>query len=230
MKNVKKLSFALLVTCALALPLAATAQPAAQPTPTPVVEFPSAKDSKDDDYLKYVAGLGAPEKVDWARVRALYVQTSFYDPYGGAQAIWYGLQQLGQRMTDDPSPANVRAYQDMLNRHYAHYRAHLQAFDLAGKTGSPHINRSAHEKALHGILRSILVTGDGKTPESAYKVIDPVEEQMILKTYRYRQRGQDFRQKDGHFWDVVKYTNPQTNLDGELFFNVDTILMAQHKR
>lgn len=184
---------------------------------------------KDREYLAFVAKAGAPETIDWAALRALYVETSFYDPYGGAQSIWYGLQRAGQQVVDDPSGAALKGYKELLNKHYAHYRSHLQAIDLATKTGTPQIDRAFHEAAFKGILRAIRVSGDGKTPATAFQVIDPAEEHMILKTFHYRLNGQDFRQKDGHFWDVLKYTNPQTNTDGEMFFNVDTILRASSR-
>lgn len=184
---------------------------------------------KDEEYLAFVSKAGAPETIDWAAVRSLYVETSFYDPYGGAQAVWYNLQRAAQLVVDDPSPGNLANYKTLLKKHFAHYRAHLQAVDFVNKTGSTQVNRDYHENALKGILRAIRATGDGRTPETAFQVIDPAEEQMILKTFHYRPTGQDFRQKDGHFWDVLKYNNPQTNTDGEMFFNVDTILMASNR-
>lgn len=179
---------------------------------------------KDQEYLDFVAKAGSPETIDWAALRALYVETSFYDPYGGAQAIWYSLQRAGQQVIEESGGEALKNYKELLNKHFAHYRAHLQALDLANKTGTPHVNRAFHEAAFKGILRSIRMTGDGRTPETAFKVIDPAEEQMILKTFHYRFTSQEFRQKDGHFWDVLKYTNPQTNTEGEMYFNVDTIL------
>jgi hypothetical protein len=180
---------------------------------------------KDQEYLDFVASAGAPETVDWAAMRELYVETSFYDPYGGAQSIWYSLQRAGQQMIEEEGGGEaLKNYKELLAKHYAHYRAHLQAIDLSGKTGTPHVDRKRHEAAFKGILKSIRATGDGRTPETAFKVIDPAEEHMILKTFHYRFNSQDFRQKDGHFWDVLKYTNPQNETEGEMYFNVDTIL------
>lgn len=186
---------------------------------------------RDDEYLAQVAKIDAADKVDWVQLRALYVETSFYDPYGGAQTIWYGLQQLGQQVLEDPKGPALGKYREMLSHHFAHYRSHLQAIDLANKAGnSAPVNKAFHEAALRGILRSVLSSGDGKTPETAYHVIDPAEEQMVLITHRLRQNGQDFRQKNGHFWDVVKYKNPRNNTEGEMYFNVDTILAKSSKR
>lgn len=235
----KNYLFALLLaaTCATAPLMALAQQPAAgTATATPAVVAPV---SKDDEYLALVAKVNTDNAsnaaIDWTQLRNLYVQTSFYDPYGGAQAIWYSLQRAGMQVVANPSDENVKAYRDLLNKHFAHYRSHLQAIDLWNKTKTSVINKILHENAFRDILRSIRLTGDGKTPETAFKVIDPAEEHMILKTFHYRLVGQEFRQNNGQFWDVLKYINPQTaSPDGkdvpqEMFFNVNVILAAPNR-
>lgn len=227
----KKYLFALLLVAAVAgAPLTVNAQ--AQP------EGFSSVSSKDAEYLALVdkAQKSDSKVVDWSQLRNAYVQTSFYDPYGGAQAIWYSLQRAGMVVVASPTEENVRAYQTLLNKHFAHYRAHLQAIDLWNKTKTSAVNKSLHENAFREILRSIRLTGDGKTPETAFRVIDPAEESMILKTFHYRLTGQEFRQNNGQFWDVLKYINPQVmGPDGkpaqqEMFFNVNVILQASSNR
>ena len=225
----KKYLLALMLVAAVAVaPVTAHAQAQAQPEGFTNVS------SKDAEYLALVdkANAGDSKVIDWAQLRSLYVQTSFYDPYGGAQAIWYSLQRAGMVVVASPTEENVRAYRTLLNKHFAHYRAHLQAIDLWNKTKTSAVNKSLHENAFREILRSIRLTGDGKSPETAFRVIDPAEESMILKTFHYRLVGQEFRQNNGQFWDVLKYINPQVmGADGkpaqqEMFFNVNVILQA----
>ncbi len=193
----------------------------------PAANLPQGKDA---DYLALVAKAQAtPNNIDWEAIRAAYVQTSYYDPYGGAQAIWYTLQRAGQRLASENTPEALANYNELQARHFAHYRAHLQAVDLYDKTRLQHVDREAHFAELKGILNSILATGDGKTETTAYRVIDPAEELMIIKALHLRPEGQDFRQREGHFWDVQRYVNPLNNQKGEMFFNVDAILMAPPK-
>lgn len=193
--------------------------------------FPAlADEAADDAYLSAVdRSVKTRGSVDWKNVRALYVKSSFYDPYGGAQAIWYALQRAGQQIVLDPSKSNVEEYKKLLRRHFAHYRSHLQAIDFSKKTASPHIDHAFEVDALKGIIESISSTGDGKSPETAFDVIDPAEEHMILKAFRYQLKGQDFRQMGGHYWDVLKYVNPMTGEVGEMFFNVDVILRSPRR-
>lgn len=187
--------------------------------------------SLDDAYLLAVdKSMKHGGDIDWKNVRALYVRSSFYDPYGGAQAIWYALQRAGQQIVLAPSAQNMADYKKLLREHFAHYRSHLQAIDFVKKTGNPAIDHDFEVKALKGIISAITSTGDGKTPQTAFHVIDPAEEHMILKAFRYQLRGQDFRQEGGHFWDVLKYVNPMTGAEGEMFFNVDVILRSPRRQ
>jgi len=192
---------------------------------------PARAETKDQEYLAMVEKIRAKPNSsteDWATLRGLYIQTSFYDPYGGAQSIWYGLQRIGQRMVEAPESTDVqKAYDELLTRHFAHYRAHLQAIDLAEKNHVPHINKEEQLANFNHIIAAIGSTGDGKTEQTAYHVIDPAEEMMIMKIKRIQPTGQDFRQKDGHFWDVQMYGDPRDpSSRGEVFFNVDDILRS----
>ncbi|MEZ0262453.1 MAG: DUF4919 domain-containing protein [Alphaproteobacteria bacterium] len=185
----------------------------------------------DQEYLNMVEQAVSGKEPDWVALRNLYTQTSFYEPYGGAQAIWYSLQRAGQLAMTEPSSETQMSYNNLLAQHFAHYRSHLQALDMIDKAKLTRTDRAFHQKALAGIVSSITTSGDGKTPETAFKVIDPAEENLILKTYfHYQLVSQEFRQKDGHFWDVINYVNPATEAAGTLYFNVDVILTAPGKR
>lgn len=185
----------------------------------------------DQEYLNMVEQALSGKDPDWVKLRELYIRTSFYEPYGGAQAIWYSLQRAGQLAMSDPSTETQMSYNTLLAQHFAHYRSHLQALDMIDKAKLTRTDRAFHQKALAGIVSAITSSGDGKTPETAFKVIDPAEENLILKTYfHYQLASQEFRQKDGHFWDVLHYVNPATEETGSLYFNVDVILTAPTKR
>ncbi|TAL35919.1 MAG: DUF4919 domain-containing protein [Alphaproteobacteria bacterium] len=219
---------------ALTAPSAEGARHMASSEPAPAqaaAPAPVAAVSKDQEYLAIVNDAITGKDADWQKIRDLYVHTSFYDPYGGAQAIWYMLQRAGQQVVYEKSQEAMQEYNTLLAQHYAHYRSHMQALDMIEKGHLPQTEKAAHAKAMSAIISSIIATGDGKTPETAFRVIDPAEENIVLKTYfHYTLVSQEFRQKEGHFWDVLNYTNPNNKDDtGSLYFNVDTILTAPHR-
>jgi hypothetical protein len=202
------------------------AQPAAGPAPAPA-PAPEAV-NPDQAYLAVVTQvMQGRREADWKTLRALYTQTSFYDPYGGAQAVWYSLQRAGQQIIYDSSPEAKQEYDLLLAQHFAHYRSHMQALEMIDRARLPAADRGMHQKALVGIVNAIVSTGNGSTPATAIHVIDPAEENYVLKTYyHYQLTGQEFQQDKGHFWDVLDYKNPATGDTGKLYFNVDEILTA----
>ena len=203
------------------------AKPAA--APEAVAAAPAV--AKDQQYLAMVADATAGKDIDYQKLRDLYIQTSFYDPYGGAQQIYYMLQRAGQQVVyTEQSPEAMQEYNTLLAEHFAHFRSHMQALDMIDKGHLPQTEKPFHQKAMASIVASIVATGDGKTPETAFRVIDPAEETMLLKThFHYTMDSQEFRQQTGHFWDVLNYTNPATKETGHLFFNVDQILGTPHR-
>jgi hypothetical protein len=219
---------ALLVFGLASLPAVANAAQGKAPEPaaatTPAV-------SKDQQYLAIVADAMGGKDIDWQKLRDLYTQTSFYDPYGGAQAIYYMLQRAGQQVVYSEQSAEAKQeYDTLLAQHFAHFRSHMQALDMIDKGHLPQTDKPFHQKAMSLIVNSILATGDGKTPDTAFRVIDPTEEAMLLKTYfHYQLESQEFRQEKGHFWDVLNFYNPQNKQRGSLFFNVDQILGAPRR-
>jgi hypothetical protein len=209
--DVKGFLFALLVVTGLAS--------------APVTDAAAASDA---EYLELVnKAIAGEEPVDYTRIRQLYTGTSFYDPYGGDQAIKYMLQRAGQQIIYDKSPEATQEYNTLLAQHFAHFRSHMQAMEMMDKGHIPASQRALHQRALAGIVASIIGSGDGKSTQTAFKVIDPAEESLILKTYyHYQPSSQEFQQKDGHFWDVLKYQNPANDDAGAMYFNVDQILTA----
>ena len=200
----------------------------AQGAPAAVAATPTS--AVEQQYLALVGDATAGKDIDWIKLRTLYTQTSFYDPYGGAQAIYYALQRAGQQVVYEQSPQSMQEYKTLLAEHFAHFKAHMQALDMIDKGRLPEGDRPFHIKAMANIEKAILGTGDGKTPETAFQVIDPAEETMMLKTYfHFTLDSQEFRQQTGHFWDVLHYTNPTNKETGLLFFNVDQILGTPHR-
>ncbi len=220
------LVLACLVLGLAALPVMAQAEKAVAVTSssTPATQK---YNSTDAQYLAMVADATAGKDIDWQKLRELYTETSFYDPYGGAQAVWYMLQRAGQQTVYDPSPEARQEYNNLLAQHFAHFRSHMQALDMIEKGHLPASERNFHQKALSAITAAITATGDGKSLDTAFRVIDPAEETMLLKTYfHYNLDSQEFQQKEGHFWDVLNYTDPAKGEKGSLYFNVDQILTA----
>jgi Domain of unknown function (DUF4919) len=104
-------------------------------------------------------------------------------------------------------------YVDM-EAHYVEYVAHRELKDdeLAG----------FHKSILESLLRSIASSGDGKSPETAYQVIDVHEEYVLLRFMGAGlPKSQSLLHRNDHSYDEIKFDDPQSNQEVTLYFNVD---------
>lgn len=104
-------------------------------------------------------------------------------------------------------------YVDM-DAHFAAYIAHreLKEADTAER----------HKWILQGLLKSITGVGDGKTPETAYQVIEVHEEYVVLRFMGVGlPSSQALLQRNGHSYDEIKFVDPESQKEVTVYFNVD---------
>jgi hypothetical protein len=109
-------------------------------------------------------------------------------------------------------------YVDM-DAHYVEYIANreLKASDPA----------EFHKFVLQGLLKSITDSNDGKTPETAFQVIEVHEEYVLLHFMGIGlPESQALLHKNGHAYDEIKFKDPKSNEEVTLYFNVD--IPAKH--
>jgi hypothetical protein len=79
-----------------------------------------------------------------------------------------------------------------------------------------------HKFVLEGLLKSITNSGDGKTPETAYEVIEVHEEYVLLRFMGVGlPESQSLLRKDQHSYDEIKFKDPRSGEETTLYFNVD---------
>lgn len=109
-------------------------------------------------------------------------------------------------------------YVDM-DAHYAEYIANNEI----GKRELAEF----HKFVLQGLLRSITSSGNGKTPETAYQVIEVHEEYVVLRFMGFGfPASQSYLHKNGHAYDEMTIEDPKTKQDEKIYFNVD--IPAKH--
>jgi hypothetical protein len=74
---------------------------------------------------------------------------------------------------------------------------------------------------FHGLVKSILDSGDGKKMETAWLVVDTDEEYLVLRVLGLKVGSQSLRGKDGHSYDELDVHDPKSGNDLKLFFNID---------
>ena len=97
----------------------------------------------------------------------------------------------------------------------AHYSAYIANREL-GQTDKAEFHRAI----FRGLVQSILNSGDGLKPESAWVVITVHEEYVVLSVLGMRPGTQAVIHKDSHNYDEMKVKDADGK-DHTFYFNVD---------
>lgn len=208
-------SVLLLALCLLAAflaPRAVLAQ-AAAPPPSPLEEYQAllAKMKKSDS------------TVDFSRLRSLRTQLDNYDPYG---------PDRDERPAKALAEGNLEAAKTLAEKTLAENDLDLEAHAIAAVLAEKRKDTAAaayHRYAFQGILDSVLKSGDGNSPETAYKVIAVSEEYAVMKHLGLRVAMQDLVKIEGHSYDLLEGTDAEGR-SRPVFFNIDPVMKALDKK
>ncbi len=194
-----------------------------RPTPTLTVTSPpptevdtQAADATFASLLERVKQ--ADPSVDFTEFRMAYAKTSHYDPYDN----WY--QELETAMF---TALNAKDYEyalklanDVLEKNYIFPDAHLVAIGAYDGLGQSK-QAEYHRYVLKGLIKSILQSGDGKSPESAYVVVLIQEEYTILSVLGIKDADQGIVHINGHSYDVFNGVDSKSKNPVTVNFNID---------
>lgn len=194
----KSLAFLTLVACALPL-LAAQTKPAA-------------------DYATLLADLKSGNTdIDYTQLRLSYPdspEAKQAKDTSEAEKAMVSAMSAGNN-AEALAQANLVLANDFLN-----IDAHFVALAASRALGDWQ-TAAFHRSFIRGMIRSIMGSGDGKSPQTAWVVINTQEEYVVLRVLGYLTPKQSPLQKDGHSYDVMRAKNPQTEIEDTFYFNAD---------
>lgn len=158
--------------------------------------------------------------VDFGQLRTLFTKLDSYGPLSPDTKEMFAALRQGDYKTA------LKRVDEILAENYLDAHAHYVGMIAAEKLGDA--PRGAHHRYVEkGILDSILSSGDGKTPETAFKVIFVSEEYALLRSLGLQSQQQDLVDIDGHSFDLLTVNNPKTEAVSRVFFNIDPITAAE---
>ena len=133
----------------------------------------------DAEFENLVARVKAQESdIDFTELRMAFARTSQYDPYG----LQY--RQLRDEMVATSDAGNFEDSLELANKYleinYIFPEAHIVAIRAYDALDNPE-KADFHRYVLNGLIESILASGDGTTPQSAYKIVLVEEEYLVLE-------------------------------------------------
>jgi hypothetical protein len=166
---------------------------------------------------------GGDQTVDFRQFRFAYMDSSTYnngsDTAPPKKAMIAALNSKDFRSAIKNADIVLTSNYVDMDTHFTEYIANreLNATDKA----------EFHKFVFQALLKSITDSGDGKTPETAFQVIQVHEEYVLLRFMGIElPESQSLLHKNGHSFDKIKFKDPKSGQSVTLYFNVD--IPAKH--
>ena len=164
--------------------------------------------------------------VDFTELRMAFTET---DAYNGMMMGIY--RQLWNPLNAKDFEGALKVVDAVLLRNYAEPNAHMVASIAHAQLGRQ-MESQFHRFIADGLLRSIMSQGDGKTQETAYRVIDVSEEYAFFRAMNLTPRSQGAAApKDGEpIVDTMTLIDNRTKEERVLYFAVENRQSLAKKR
>jgi Domain of unknown function (DUF4919) len=156
--------------------------------------------------------------VDYLALRDAYAESPSYDPYGSKLGELQSEMFEAYRRGD--CAAVLAKAESILAANFVHVDAHLAAGLCHEKLGNEAAMRRERQIA-RGLIDSILQSGDGKSEQTAFVVIEVAEEYSLLRALGLRPSNQALIHAQGHSYDRFDTKSNDTGQQVVVFFNVD---------
>ena len=171
---------------------------------------------------------------DFGYMRYLYTRMAFYEPetdllleqlFAKANSIKTFKSQNGL----DAYQKAVEDYSEFITMHMAHSDIMWGASILAAE--NPIFGSSdLYLKTYQALRRSLLGSGDGKTPESAYKILTWGEEKILLAALGLQSIETEAVSSDIARYNIHRVYNPKTDKSFILFINTTFPMHVREQR
>lgn len=160
------------------------------------------------------------ESVDFKELRLLYTKTKDYNPYDEDFDV---RDSISNALRNNEYEKAIGLANSILDKNYVDINAHLD-MRRAYKEMKDEGKDDFHRFIIGGLVDSILDSGNGMSPETAFHVINLREEYIILAVLRLelQEERQERRiESDGHRYDRMDVKDKESGKAVVLYFNVD---------
>ena len=153
--------------------------------------------------------------VSFREFRLAYADSPYYTPSADGATRKAMFAALNAKDYAQALDLAERILKDRYVDIYAHQTASVAYRELDKRAEG-----SVHASLARELIRSIVESGDGNSPETAMLLISEEEESVILSALQLRMVSQELQDVDGHTYDRVEAMDSG---DGSvvLFFNLD---------
>lgn len=170
-----------------------------------------------NDYIQYLDSIKNNLSDDFFSLRMAYTKTNDYSPYSIEDRERHS--RIENLIESKKYESALVVIDSILNHNFIDIISHLYSNYIYDK-----INKSNesifHKRIYNGLLESILLSGDGKTTNTAFIVVNTKEEYMFLNWLGLIFKEQNLIFADGYAFDLMKTNEESTNDEYEVYFNI----------
>ncbi|OGF44827.1 MAG: hypothetical protein A2231_12600 [Candidatus Firestonebacteria bacterium RIFOXYA2_FULL_40_8] len=152
---------------------------------------------------------------DFERLRMAFTKTSNYDPYNSDE----NKDSMYKAFRNEKYEEALKLGKAILEKEYVDMDTQMVCSMCYMKTKNEELEEF-HRQVFYGLLNSILDSGDGKTPETAYRVIKVREEYVLLSEQGYKVLKQSLVKAKTGNCDLMEVKNMETGEESKSYFNV----------
>lgn len=157
------------------------------------------------------------QSVDFARLRISYIDSP---EFKNAKDTSEESTKMNEAFKARDFKQVIKNAEVVLESNHTDLDAHYYAFMACRELGDVK-QAEFHRTVFKGLVDSILHSGDGKTPATAYIVVSVHEEYVVLSMLGLQPQGQALLQEKGHSYDVMKAKDKKSGEPVTLYFNAD---------
>ena len=159
--------------------------------------------------------------VDFDVLRRIYVKTEYYAPYSSSETK--DTANMNEGINEEDWGKCLESATRILSYSYISLDAHYGAM-ICSRNSNDTQSGDFHESVLDGLLESIWVSGDGRSPETAFFCTSLQERWAFLGMHGLVYNVKELEVHDGLYFDVVHVTNLADSSQFKLYFDVTTPL------
>jgi hypothetical protein len=156
-----------------------------------------------------------PARADFRQLRMAFTKTPAYTAY----SMPSDFKEVDAAIQANDLGRARELVDTLLQKNYVRIRSHLSAMIVYGRSGDK--ERAQHHRAfMDGLFRSIVSSGDGKTAETAFIVIDVEEEYAVLGLSGLKMLGQALDSGKDRAFDVLTVQEREGAQPTKLYFDI----------
>ena len=194
----------------------------------PVFLSAAAADPAGDYAALVTAAKEGDPGTDYTAMRQAYAMIPQYDPYGEKTNA---LMQDGQTayVAKDCKTA-LEKFSAAIDVSFILSDAHALVADCLEQAGDK-AGEKREEDIAQGLFDSIITSGDGEKPETAFRIVTVHEEETMMAIAGVNGTGRELLTTDAGPVDKVSITDAKTGDKGAVYFNLSAIMIgtATHK-